>query len=414
MLGSLELSKHWPSMLLHWSFTAKDVHENLDKFTFSECGVKMEKFDFTGQVVSKSNNLISGFVNETVEVGSEHKLKKVVAHFVNFPDLRPGSEFFIETELDGKQKDERMSQAVVVANGWTITLQSDPKPYSFAPQHNSEWVLNGVAEIRRTDDVEFRIQDAKEIVEMLRLFLSFSFGCWTPPILVVGSNDVASKSWQQFANTEVSSEIGLHGWLASTRTNELSSSFEGFLSVYEKEEWREVLELSIVWLIESSRNAGGIDGSIALAQIPLEMISWMYFVDGDSIVDSGDFKNLGAPSKLQLLLSKCGIPLIVPESLRNLKKLSQGSDLDTGPKIVVHIRNSIIHPHAKNRRSFLGLMKKHELDEKDVRRETSKLFRWYLTLVLLKTIGFSGTYANRWTSMKSSSHEVVPWAPVAH
>ena len=175
--------------------------------------------------------------------------------------------------------------------------------------------------------------------------------------MIVGSNEVAEKSWHYFSNTEVSSAIGLRGWLASSRTDELSPAFDGFLTLIGKDEWREVLQLSIVWLIEASRNAGGIDGSIALSQIPLEMISWMYFVDGDSIIDGGEFEKLGAPSKLQLLLSKCEIPSVVPEPLCSLVRLAKSKGLDTGPKVVVRIRNSIIHPHRKNRLAFAALMK---------------------------------------------------------
>ena len=409
IVGFLEVSKQWPSMLLHWSFTGKDCGADLNVVTFGDCEIERKKFDFTGQVISKSSNLISGFVNGNLEAGSEHKLTKITAHFANFPDLRPGSEFFIETVLDGKHAEERMSQAIIEAQGWTITLQSDPKPYSFSSD-KTEWVLNGITEICRTDKTEFHVREGKEIIERLRLFLSFGFGTWTPPILVVGSNAVAKKSWQYFSNTEVSSAIGLRGWLASSRTDELSPAFDGFLTLIGKDEWREVLELSIVWLIEASRNAGGIDGSIALSQIPLEMISWMYFVDGDSIIDGGEFEKLGAPSKLQLLLSKCEIPSSVPEPLCSLVKLGKGNGLGTGPKVVVRIRNSIIHPHRKNRLAFAALMKEQSVDETQVRRETGRLFRWYLTLVLLRSIGFMGTYCNRWTAEKSSVNETVPWA----
>ena len=42
-------------------------------------------------------------------------------------------------------------------------------------------------------------------------------------------------------------------------------------------------------------------------------------------------------------------------------------------------------------------------------RETHNLLRWYITLVLLRLMDYSGEYANRLAAHGSPSLERVPW-----
>jgi hypothetical protein len=82
----------------------------------------------------------------------------------------------------------------------------------------------------------------------------------------------------------------------------------------------------------------------------------------------------------------------------------------TGPQLVTKVRNTIIHPNDKNRKVLVEWETNYKVSASDIRWETYRLFKWYITLVLLSMIGYSGKYANRLTHRKIGQVEPVPWA----
>ena len=120
---------------------------------------------------------------------------------------------------------------------------------------------------------KFSKSDVKIILEALWVFLSFSFGKWTPPVLVVGLNDTSGETWQLRKNFDIAPEWNLKGWITKLLGTLLSDAFPGFLELWMKENWREPLILSVTWLIEASKNSGSLEGAIAFGQIPLEMLA---------------------------------------------------------------------------------------------------------------------------------------------
>jgi len=187
------------------------------------------------------------------------------------------------------------------------------------------------------------------------------------------------------------------------------------MALWSKEKWREPLLLTVSWLIEASRQSGGVDGGIAFGQIPLEMLAWLAFVGDRAIVDADEFGNLSAASKMQLLLAQSGIPLSVPSELKTLAKVAaevqrKSGKTPTGPQLVTKVRNTIIHPNDKNRKILAEWETNYSVSGSDIRWETYRLFKWYITLVLLRQIGYSGEYANRLTHCKIGQVEPVPWA----
>jgi len=140
------------------------------------------------------------------------------------------------------------------------------------------------------------------------------------------------------------------------------------------------------------------------------MLAWLVFVDDRTIVDADEFDRLSAASKLQMLLAHCGIPFEVPVGLPALATLASKTKHTTGPQLVTKVRNTIIHPNEKNRKSLAEWETAYSVKVSDIRWETQQLFKWYITLVLLSLIGYSGKYANRLTPRKMGDVELVPWA----
>lgn len=411
--GTVQITQEWSPMGLYWDFTGVEF----EAFGFGEVELESKSFKASGRLFSQSRDRVSGFIEGKVEVGSDHKIDRVTIHLPNYPDFISTNDFHDEI-TDGTTKTSiRWNEVVLEVNDWRIRLQPYRDIFALRQKgrESQKVVLSGVGQIRKADGSEFKKKKVEPILEALRIFLSFAFAEWSPPLLVVGSNDVAEKSCQFWRNYDVSPRPYLRGWADEHHGHYLADAFPGFMARWSLESWQEPLELAVTWLIEASRQPGGSEGAIAFGQIPLEMLAWLIFVDDRSIIDSDEFDKLSAASKLQMLLAHCGIPFEIPPNLSTLAKIAteqqkkSGKNV-TGPQLVTKVRNTIIHPNQKNRKILAEWEDAHSVKIGEIRWETQQLFKWYITLVLLRLVGYSGKYANRLTPRKMGDVEFVPWA----
>lgn len=413
--GKVTITQEWSPMGLYWGFTATPLGD----FSFGSVEITSKSFSANGRLFSLGQSRVGGSIQGTVELGSEHKIDRVTFHLPNYPDF-VGNDFHDEISVCTKTTPIRWSEVVLNAEGWRIRLQPYRDIFSLRQKgrESQKVVLSGVGEIRKSDGSQFNRKDVKPILEALRAFLSFAFAEWSPPLLVVGSNSAAQKSCQFWGNIDVSPTPYLRGWLDEHHGQHLADAFPGFMARWEHENWREPLVLAVTWLIEASRGSGGTEGAIAFGQIPLEMLAWLVFVDDRTIVDANEFDKLSAASKLQMLLAHCGIPFEIPAGLSTLTKIAteqqnkNGKEV-TGPQLVTKVRNTIIHPNEKNRKILAEWEATYSVEIGAIRWEAQQLFKWYITLVLLNLIGYSGKYANRLTPRKIGDVEMVPWATPA-
>jgi hypothetical protein len=141
-----------------------------------------------------------------------------------------------------------------------------------------------------------------------------------------------------------------------------------------------------------------MESAVAFCQIPLEMLAWVVFAGESAVVDADAFKPLGASNKIKLLLHHCGIPLTVPPQLQTMTKIASagrsGKPPLSGAHVAVEVRNTVIHPHATNRKKFETWVKNHGATDDQLLQETVSLFSWYTTLILLRFIEYRGEYLN--------------------
>lgn len=407
--GTVQITQVWLPMGLYWDFTGADF----DAFNFGEVKLESKSFKAKGRLFSQGKHRVAGYIEGKIELGSDHKLDRVTFHLPNYPDLFGGKQYHDEITKDGKTTSLSWSQVVLEYDGWKITLQPYQDIFALRQKgrESQKVVLSGVGEIRRTVGSQFKKKDVKPLLRALRIFLSFAFAEWSPPLLIVGSNKDAEMSCQFWGNYDVSPSPYLQGWADEHHGQHLADAFPGFMARWSHENWQEPLELAVTWLIEASRQSGGSEGAIAFGQIPLEMLAWLVFVDDRTIVNSEEFAKLSAASKLQMLLAHCGIPFEVPSDLPALTTLASKTKHTTGPQLVTKVRNTIIHPNEKNRKSLAEWETTYSVKVGDIRWETQQLFKWYITLVLLNLIGYSGKYANRVRPRKLDNRvEWVPWA----
>ena len=413
--GTLRVTQQRSPTVLYWEFDGKGL--NALKKEHEEVELECGKFKGKGLLLLLGKGRVEGCFDGAVELGTDYPIDRVTFHLANYPDFTGKNDYREEITDGTKTIWIRWNEVVLDVEDWKVRLQ--PCEHFHALRQKSvgsqEVVLNGVGEIRKKDGAQFEKQEAKPILEALRIFLSFAFADWSPPLLVVGSNEVADKSWQFWNSYDVSRSYHLRGWADEYHGNALTDAFPVFFALWSQETWQEPLELAVTWLIEATRQSGRSQGAIAFGQIPLEMLAWIVFVEDRTIVQKNEFERLSAASKLQMLLAHCGIPFAVPAELPALAKLASETQFNTGPKLVTRVRNTIIHPNENNRSALRGWATTYSVTVDKIRWETEQLLRWYVTLVLLRLIGYSGSYRNRlkvWDLSKTIDErvELVPWA----
>jgi hypothetical protein len=174
-----------------------------------------------------------------------------------------------------------------------------------------------------------------------------------------------------------------YSWFFPDST-ELPSVFPGFLRKWQDETWRELVEQSIHWYVESSKQAGGVNGALVLQQTALERLAWVLLVEEKHTLRLDGFQRLPAADQVRLLLSFLGIGLDIPQRLTNLIQLSKQFNWVDGPQVIAEIRNAIVHPNSKNR-------PKRSSASDAARQEAWFLGREYLELILLKLFDYPYT-----------------------
>ena len=396
--GELCIMQHLDPAKVSWSFSRVSGEEQI-RFGKVELEFESDNIKLEGSVTRIGGDRLNGYFKNGIERGTDHSLDSVTFHLGSFPCYFMGP---AKTEtLNCKATD--WHETKLVANGWKVVLQRDNSDPA------KSWTWGALGRISRADGKQFKKKRVKPLLEALRIFLSFAFARWCPPLLVTGANGASDKSWQYWPTYNAEQFGNSRGWVDTFHTNRLVDAFPGFLNLWEKDEWQEPIELAVSWFVEASRPSSSIDGTIANGQIPLEMLAWMKFVDEREIVRSSEFKNLSAISKIQMLLASCDVPFDVPAELENLSSLSSTENV-TGPELVVAVRNTTIHPSKTNRKKLAGWADKEGVEGQDIRWQSVLLFREYLTLVLLHQFSYSGEYARRLKNFPIPVSEPVPWA----
>ena len=196
----------------------------------------------------------------------------------------------------------------------------------------------------------------------------------------------------------------LNSWFSDVFIDGLVGGFPGFLTRWQNESWNEPLLLALHWYGEANMAAGGVEGSIILAQAAFEVLAWTLLVEDKQVLSEDGFQKIPAMDKLRLLIADCGMPLGIPASLPLLTDIAKAENWEDGPQALTEFRNALVHSNPKKRKKVLGA-------GTDVGHEAWELSLWYLELVLLRLFGYQGKYANRLVreGFRVNAVEPVPW-----
>jgi len=333
----------------------------------------------------------------TVVVGTSNtKMTRVVFHAFNYMDFQ-GTRRSSEETSSGFHAIQHVDLS---AGGWHVELKSLPNTSSAfkALRETGGSALTHVGSLQKEDGAPFAAEAAVNTLSALRDFFSFSRGMWCNPCLAVGFDKREERVWESLSSPAQPWDSP-DSWFDPHHCEQLQKLFPGFMTKWAHEDWRKALHETIYFYLNSNSSRRGIDAGIILAQAALERLSFEYAVKHKRLVEIEGFKNLRASDKFRLLFSSLNIPIDIPNSLPELRKLGAQFGWLDAPHAITEIRNSLVHPEHKRRGQFGKAF-----------FPAWNLGQWYLELALLRICDYSGTYANRLTPDKYvGTVEPVPW-----
>lgn len=337
----------------------------------------------------------------SLQVGEGLPLYSCLFHLPNFHD------YLGSTAKYERPPTLRQSRSVLEADDWLITIDAS----SFADQNfyktlrgSAGYAITHVGKIQKVNAQAFSSDEVRELLGYLAYFFSFCRGSWIAPLLPVGFGRDETRQWKEWRDWKIERWENVKTWFNLHSNKCLSGTFAGCLRRLHSDIWAEPMRLSIWWYISSNARAGGLEGSLVLAQAAFELLAWTYLVEDSKILSKRGFEELPASDKLRLLLSNAKIQLPIPSTLPELQKLSKSFSWQDGPHALTEMRNGLVHPGPKKRRIIL------DADPIAV-FEAWNLSLWYLELLLLWLFDYQGEYSNRLMREVYSSEEVemVPW-----
>ncbi len=220
--------------------------------------------------------------------------------------------------------------------------------------------------------------------------------------MLEGHNSREEKIWHEWGAPARNSPWGfVLSWFDGHKAREcLPEVFNGFNNLIQDPNWTETIPKAIYWYILSNTLVNK-DGGLIIAQTILELLAWNYLVIDKGILSQETFSRINASEQFKLMLALMGIPLLIPDGLKDLTKFAKSNNYD-GLEALTNLRNSLVHPgkRAKSLRASSQLI-----------FEAHNLAMWYVELVLLRLCNFVGDYASRVLGRARWAGEVqsVPW-----
>ena len=244
-------------------------------------------------------------------------------------------------------------------------------------------------------------KEAGSVIRMLHFWFGLLRSAWAGPLFPQGVSE-GELVWRQFASWKLGEAREVQTWLPQRRPLDLSSLFRGFVERWHDPIWRDPLISAISWFLEANSSRIAAESKITLAQVALELLSWVHIVETQSLHSRTDFKRLSAAGRIRVLLQQIGVPAGVPDYLTSLPSLQKGDAFD-GPGVITRVRNALVHATEGNRETTKRLDGLQLL-------QCAELALGYVELTLLAICGHDGYYARRgWRGWKGEDEVPVPW-----
>jgi hypothetical protein len=363
------------------------------------CNASLTSVSMSGE------GIYGGLLFTPATVGSQADCKQILFHLPNF--------FSVIGETI-RNPDFRVCSGRLSSKSDSLHLMLDEtetvKILIKGLKDQSGFALTHVGTIERIDSNLISYDQAEDILTALHYFFSFVRGFWCGPMLEVGRLD-SNVIWKRWTHPKLTPWKYVETWFPQhdnlKNIREAIKVFRGFMERWDNQLWKTPIKHSIHWYIESNVGAGGVEGSIILAQAALELLGWVYLVE-DSTTRKFSATNFNermqAHERIRRLLTELGIPTSIPASLNNLNSEASTLGALDGPEVITKLRNALVHPKKTKRQAVSQV-------SVPARMEAHALGLWYIEMALLHLFGYEGQYYQRLLNGRSDEVRArVPWA----
>jgi hypothetical protein len=335
---------------------------------------------------------------QSLRTGEWDQVRQVDFLLFNFPDVILPNPLHIKTRSG---ESWWKGSIEIEGNGWTLELQTHQKAQQAKQRLDTEGghELTHLGRIKERTEGALQETNPEDLTLMLQTFFSFARGSWVSPLLPVGVGPKDEIVWREWSAPHVAPGRGGLTWLDPHEPEALTEVGEGIFRRWGDEVWRRTFRRAVALYLDSNRSSGStpvfLETRILLA---LDALQVLVQHQDDPAAELGPLNMFD--QALRLRLEKSRIPVAVPELLPSLKRLARNVALNDGPSVLSRLRGQILNPHADE-----------ESDERhDNILEAWQLSAWYLELLLLRQVGFSGRYASRLKLPRwVGDVEAVPW-----
>ncbi|HML18005.1 MAG TPA: hypothetical protein VK419_13325 [Bryobacteraceae bacterium] len=340
-------------------------------------------------LTSTSNGIVGlSPQREPIVVGQSENLTEIEFDLINFP------EFWAMSGPSTRLPENHLDMVVA---GWRMEIRPPRTSPEVDALRSTLHSVTHTCTLQKSDQGAFTSEEAHNFLNVIHDVMSFAAGRWVAPVLVRGFDRDRQIRWEEWGTRPLHPNLGrIETWFDTHHAQELTDTLSGASELRKDSNRAKTFHSALYWYLRSSGLAAGVDGGIILLQAALELLSWHIFVTERKALSREGFGKLPADDQLRLLIESCGIPTGIPSGLADLTSTAKELNWNDGPKALAAVRNLLVHPG-----------KQREVPYYDAWR----LAEWYVELVLLRMLSFSGEYSDRTKAQRwVGAVEPVPWA----
>jgi len=302
-----------------------------------------------------------GYLTQPLIQGKTEGLLSLTFHVANFYCFNNSNRYDYELDDKGIEKEIQREgwldfdgQLIFDFEDWHIVLGTLEETYDLQEKLEVQggYGVTHVCKVEKLDNSQFNLDKGYEIINAFVYYLSFVRGIWLAPLFVTGFDAEGNKILEEWRTPTIKAD----SWQSpnyscvEADSTEIVDIFSGFMKKWQDKVWKEVVQNSIQWYLESFKHQTGYNTSIILIQAALEKIAWTYLKTNACVTSEG-FNGLKASGQIRLLLKFLNIELI-PVDSDNYPKIKFKANerketwIDT-VQAFTEVRNAIIHPPAK-------------------------------------------------------------------
>lgn len=328
---------------------------------------------------------LRGIFSGSLETAPTLPIKKLIFHVPNYHAL-------YGTGITYHDRDVSYCRLQLDTTDWRITLDAvegwrlaGTNTLTSRTSAQSGNAISHVGLLTKTNDAPFTLDEAREILECFRLFLSFSLGRWTAPILWAGIDTQGDRVSLDWASGRIDPCIYRRSWpaLSTPQQQNLPQVWLGFVKLWRQ--WGPAFSVCLEWYLQANSTSVSATGVI-LGQTALELLFWQ--IIAEPVLLKQVSEHLRFSDTLRLLLNACGISSIIPPTLTNLivEARKNNNNWVDGPHALNASRNALVH--ASKLHAALGI-------NLSAMEEVRQLALWYTEIVLLRQMGYIGQITSR-------------------